>query len=170
MATPPEPSNDPFPNTRWTLVENLSAGGDPAQRALEELCTIYWRPVYAFARGSGLTPEDAEDVTQGFFAQLIRRDSLASISSARGRLRSYLLHSLKHFRIDLHRHQNAQRRGGGTYAISIDTKEAEHALASELADHDNPEKIFERRWALALLDEAFARLETGYAKSGNSAL
>lgn len=161
---------DLFPNTRWTLVEEISGGGEAAERALGELCAIYWQPVYAYARGSGLGPEDAEDLTQGFFCQLIGRDSLSKADAARGRLRCYLLHALKHFRIDQHRRGSARKRGGGLPPVPIDAAEAEQRLAGELADHRDPEKLFERRWALTLLEEAFARLEEEYVRSGNGAL
>lgn len=161
---------DLFPNTRWTLVEEISGGGEAAERAMEELCAIYWQPVYAYARGSGLGPEDAEDLTQGFFHQLIGRESLAKADAARGRLRCYLLHALKHFRIDQHRRSAADKRGGGLAPISIDAADAERRLAGELAHHDDPERLFERRWALTLLDEAFARLEQEYVRAGKAAL
>lgn len=161
---------DLFPNTRWTLVEEIGRGGEAAERAMGELCAIYWPPVYAYARGSGLSPEDAEDLTQGFFFQLIGRESLAKADAARGRLRCYLLHALKHFRIDQHRRNAAHKRGGGLDPIPIDAKDAERRLAGELSHHDDPERLFERRWALTLLDEAFARLGQEYVRSGNAAL
>lgn len=160
----PQPATDPFPNTRWTLVQDLSAGGENAERALAELCAIYWQPVYAYARGRGLNPEDAEDLTQGFFAHLIGKHTFARANSNRGRLRCYLLNSLKHYHIDQHRHATTQKRGGSTQVASLDIAGTEAALAAELSEKENPETIFDRRWALTLLDEAFTRLANEYEK------
>ena len=163
-------AGSPFPNTRWTLIEEVRGGGAGGERALAELCAIYWYPVYAYARRGGAAPPDAEDIAQGFFAHLLARGDLAGAEAARGRLLSFLLAALKHYIIDLHRKQSAQKRGGGATFIPIDAGDAEERYQEEPADLSDPEKLFERRWALALLDDAFARLEREYAASGKADL
>lgn len=167
---PPATTDGLFPRTRWTLVADVQAGGPAGERALEELCRLYWYPVYAYARRSGASPADAEDLTQGFFAQLIDRQNFARAEATKGRLRSFLLSTLKHFRIDRHRRETAQKRGGGTLPLSIDSTLAEHRYGREPADLEDPERLFERRWALALLDEAFLRLEAEYQAAGKEEL
>jgi len=169
-STKPEPSAGVFPNTRWSLVLELGEGGAPAERALEELCAIYWYPVYAYLRSSGAAPADAEDMAQGFFVRLIGREILARADASKGRLRCYLLHALKHFKIDEHRKSMAQKRGGGIPDLRIDADTAEERYVAEPAHRDDPEAIFERRWALALLGEAFARLESEYSEAGKAEL
>jgi RNA polymerase sigma-70 factor (ECF subfamily) len=155
-----------FPRTRWTLVAEVRAGGSDSARALDELCRLYWYPVYAYARRSGAAPADAEDLTQGFFAQLVHREKFARAEAAKGRLRSFLLNGLKHFRIDQHRRDSAQKRGGGVAPLSIEADRAEARYGREPADLEDPERLFERRWALTLLEEAFVRVETEYAAGG----
>ncbi|MEZ5299309.1 MAG: hypothetical protein R3F11_01360 [Verrucomicrobiales bacterium] len=114
-------AGSPFPNTRWTLIEEVRGGGAVGERALAELCAIYWYPVYAYARRGGPALPDAEDIAQGFFAHLLARGDLPKARrAARGRLRSFLLAALKHYIIDLHRKQSAQKRGGGATFIPID--------------------------------------------------
>ena len=159
-----------FPNTRWTLIQEISTGGEAAARALDELCGIYWYPVYAYLRGHGAKPTDAEDLTQSFFERLIGREVFSRADSEKGRLRCYLLHSLKHFKIDEHRKAVAQKRGGGAIHFSIDADEAEQRFRCEPETSDDPARIFERRWALALLAEAFERLKADYVKAGKAEL
>jgi RNA polymerase sigma-70 factor (ECF subfamily) len=159
-----------FPPTRWTLVEDVRRGGEPARRALDELCRIYWYPVYAYARWCGAGPADAEDLTQGFFARLLERDDLGRVEEDRGKLRSFLLRALRNYSASDHRRSTAQKRGGGTVAVSIDVDEAEDRFREEPADHDDPSRLFERRWALSLIEEAFARLRREYDEKGNGEL
>lgn len=168
MPSAPNTGDNLFPKTRWTLVRELCAGGAPAERALAELCGIYWYPVYAYLRGVGANPADAEDLTQGFFALLVKREMLTRVDAAKGRLRCFILHALKQFKIDEHRKRVAAKRGGGVCNLSIDVELAEDRYRLELADGSNPEQVFERRWALDLLSQAFGRLETEYAKSGKA--
>lgn len=168
--TPEPPTDGLFPRTRWTLVAEVRAGGSDGHRALEELCRLYWYPVYAYVRRSGASPPDAEDLTQGYFAQLIDRENFARADAAKGRLRAFLLSSLKHFRIDQHRRESALKRGGGIAPLSIDAAQAEARYDKEPAHHEDPESLFERRWALALLEEAFTRLEAEYEAAGKHEL
>lgn len=169
-APAPEPTDPLFPRTRWTLVEEVRSGGDASGPALNELCRLYWYPVYAYARRSGVPPADAEDLTQGFFAHLIDRENFARAEASKGRLRSFLLSCLKHFRINQHRRNTAQKRGGGRTPISIDAERAEARYGREPVDLEDPEVLFERRWALALLEEAFSRLEADYRAGGRQEL
>lgn len=156
----------PFPATRWTLVEEVRCGGEAGQRALGELCAMYWYPVYVYARRGGASPADAEDLTQGFFARLLARESLKAVDAGKGRLRSYLLRALKNFSIGEHHKHNALKRGGGVVMVPIDAEVAEGRFREEPVEIDDPASLFERRWALGLLEEALARLEAEYAQAG----
>lgn len=155
----------PFPATRWTLVAQVRSGGDSGAKALEELCAMYWYPVYVYARRDGARPSDAEDLTQGFFARLLERGDLKAVDAAKGRLRSYLLRALKNFSISEGEKQRALKRGGGVVVVPIDGTEAEGRFREEPADVSDPSVLFERRWALGLLEEAFARTKSEYESS-----
>lgn len=160
-----------FPPTRWTLVEEVRRGGAGGERALNELCGIYWYPVYAYARWSGEVPADAEDITQGFFARLLERGDFLAADGGKGRLRSFLLTSLKNFSFSEHRRKTALKRGGGAVIIPIDVDAAEGRFAEQPADERaDPAQLFERQWAASLLDEAFDRLRDEYIHSGRQAL
>ena len=149
-----------FSATRWSVV--LAAAGD-AQDALATLCRAYWYPLYAFLRRQGLSTHDAEDVTQGFFAHLLERDALAKVDRAKGRFRTFLLASLKHFLAGERDRANAQKRGGGKPVISLDACEAEERYALEPRDELSPDKLFDRRWAIAVIEQALARLGAEYS-------
>ena len=153
-------SVQPFAATHWSLV--LAAGGDgtPAARAaLEKLCRTYWPPLYAFVRRSGHAPADAQDLTQGFFLQLLQRNFLDGVDPCKGRFRSFLLAALQHHLSNERDRARAQKRGGGLAPISIDAQDAEGRYLLEPADPMTPEKLYERRWALTVLDQALARLQ-----------
>lgn len=141
-----------------------------AHRALGELCQIYWYPIYCYLRSRGSAPADAEDLTQEFFADLIRRDSLATAAAERGKLRAFLLTAVKNFAINDHRKRTAAKRGGGVQPLSIDASLAERRLALEPADRDAPDLLFERAWARTLLDHARAELAAAYAKADKAEL
>jgi len=151
-----------FNTTHWSVV--LAARGEStnAQEALEKLCRVYWYPLYAFVRRQGHSPEDAEDLIQGFFARLLQRKDMETVQRERGRFRSYLLVSLKHFTLNEQLRARAEKRGGGHSLISLDEVEAEKKFAQEPVDKSTPEKIFERRWAMALLDKVLERLRQEY--------
>jgi RNA polymerase sigma-70 factor (ECF subfamily) len=155
-----------FNTTHWSLV--LAARGESAdaQVALEKLCRVYWYPLYAFVRRQGHSPGDAEDLIQGFFARLLQRKDLETVQRERGRFRSYLLVSLKNFVLNAQLRARAEKRGGGQSLISLDEVEAEKKFAQEPVDKSTPEKIFERRWALALLDKVLERLRQEYEATG----
>jgi len=165
----PEPAGA-FPHTRWTLVDQLNGGGSGGEHALGELCTMYWYPVYAFVRRSGASAPDAEDLTQGFFVRLLEKEVLASADAKKGRLRTYLLAALKRFRITEYRKSVAQKRGGGGAILQLDADAAERRFREEPKELEDPESLFERRWALSLLDEALGRLKDEYEQSGKPEL
>ena len=156
-----------FSATRWSVV--LAAAAD-ADGALATLCRAYWFPLYAFLRRQGLAPHDAEDATQGFFAHLLGKGALAHVDRAKGRFRTFLLASLKHFLADERDRANAQKRGGGAPAISLDAIAAEERYALAPRDELSPDKLFDRRWAVAVIEQALARLGAEYSAAGKGAL
>lgn len=159
-----------FVTTHWSVV--LTAGRCDtarAQDALARLCQTYWHPLYAYARRLGHSPPDAQDLTQEFFARLLAKNFLAAADESRGRFRSFLLAAFKHFLANEWDKARAQKRGGGVLPISIDLATAETA-AFEPADPATADKMFERRWALTLLDRVLKRLRQEYVATGREKL
>jgi RNA polymerase sigma-70 factor (ECF subfamily) len=136
---------------------------------LEKLCRTYWYPLYACVRRKGHSPQDAQDITQEFFARLLRLNSLREVGREKGRFRTFLLASLKHFLSDHWDKARAAKRGGGRSALSLDDGDAEQRYAAELAVDLNPEKLFDRRWALTVLNNALARLAAEFAAADKAA-
>jgi RNA polymerase sigma factor (sigma-70 family) len=168
-----EPGSQPsraewFVTTRWSVV--LAAGGDStrAGAALERLCGAYWYPLYAFARRSGQGAQDAEDLVQSFFAACLAGGFLGRAEQAKGRFRSYLLVAFKRFAANEWAKARTQRRGGAGKVLALDALTAEERYAVEPADVASPEKLFERRWALTLLEQVLAHLEAEQTASGNA--
>ena len=159
-----------FPVTRWTMVAMAQGKGGPACHALNELCALYWTPVYAFVRRKGKSPADAEDITQGFFADLLSRDSLAAVAADMGRLRTFLLKALTRHMINAHEKAGAAKRGGGTLLLSLDFERAEGNYVAEPGHKITPELEFERQWAWKLLDEALADVRSDAERHGRSGL
>jgi RNA polymerase sigma factor (sigma-70 family) len=160
-----------FATTRWTMV--LKAGGSDsthARQALEKLCQTYWFPLYAYVRRRGYGPEDAQDLTQGFFARLLEHKSLANADPERGRFRSFILGALNHFLADEHARAHAQKRGGGRPLVSLDLAAAEERFDLEPADEATPDKAFDKQWAAALLNEVLNRLADEYRRDGKAEL
>jgi len=160
-----------FATTRWTVV--LGAGVDSSpdgRRALEELCRCYWYPLYAYARRRGQGPEDAEDLVQGFFARLIEQHLLKGLQREGGRFRSFLLTCFIRFMNDARDHARRIKRGGGQEVFSLDAQLAEGRYQLEPADVLDPEKIFERRWALTVLETVLARLRAELESEGKGPL
>lgn len=150
-----------FATTRWSMV--LRAGdeaGTGHAPALELLCRTYWYPLYAFIRREGHDPERARDLTQAFFERLLALGSLRQVGRERGRFRSFLLVSVRNFLADRHDHNNRLKRGGGQTIIELDALEAEERYRHEPVDRLDAARLFDRRWALTILDAAMARLET----------
>ena len=150
-----------FATTRWSLV--LAAGADTSspgvQEALATLCETYWYPLYAFLRSRGYDAEDAQDLTQAFFARVLEKQALRHADPARGRFRSFLLTSLRNFAANEHDRAIAVKRGGGAPVLSLEIDTAEHRFQMEPATEETPERAFDRRWALALLDRVMLRLQ-----------
>ncbi len=163
------PSDGPrvFCTTRWSVVLTARDGAAATQAgaALSELCRIYWHPLYGFARRSGRTPHDAEDLTQAFLAHLLRPGAMDGVRREKGRFRSFLLASMKNFMADAWSRSVAEKRGGGR-VVSLDALSAESRFAAEPLDARTPEKEFDRQWALRLLDEVLGRLEAEYVAEG----
>ena len=161
-----------FLTTRWTIVLQAGSAADEKakQAALTELCRDYWYPVYAFVRRSVRKREDAEDITQGFFGDILRRDNLGSVDKMKGRFRSYLLGAVKNFIANQHRRSVTQKRGGGAAAISFDAEEVEQRYKLEPVDHETPELLYHRSWAETLIERVAADLGEEYRKAGKGAL
>jgi len=164
----PTTTGDPhFHTTHWSLIVAAAGHEDEASKAaLADLCQAYWYPLYAFLRRRGTSAEDARDLTQGFFATLLEKDYLADADPDRGRFRSFLLTALSRFAAKEHDRAAAQKRGGHKQILSIDFREGERRYQHEPADNWTPERIFERRWALTLLDRTLARLRQEHADTG----
>jgi RNA polymerase sigma factor (sigma-70 family) len=159
-----------FATTRWSLVVAAGARTDASEQALATLCQTYWYALYAYVRRSGYNVEQAEDLVQGFFVRLLDRDMLQRAQPERGRFRSFLLASLKHFMVNEYQRTRAAKRGGGVAPLSIDVAAAEGRYALEPLDSLDPERLFERRWAQALLRQAQGRLRTACMRSGKARL
>lgn len=152
-----------FATTRWSVV--ACTGGEEEKAvnaALAMLCQAYWRPIYAEIRRRGHGPEDAQDLTQEFFACLLRRQSFGRADRGKGRFRSYLLGALDYFLTDMHRRRTAEKRGGGQPAVTMDGDEAERWLEGTASPHPDPAAHFDHRWALTIMDQAFVRLQGEY--------
>jgi RNA polymerase sigma factor (sigma-70 family) len=159
-----------FATTQWTVVLEAQGESPAAQEALEKLCRIYWRPIYGFLRRQNIAQEEAEDLTQGFFALLLERRDFASVRKEKGRLRSYLLTAVKHYLADEHRRATAIKRGKGERLIPLEELRADESIHIEPADPLTAERIYERRWAATVLDRALDLLSKEYAAAGNTAL
>jgi RNA polymerase sigma factor (sigma-70 family) len=153
-----------FRTTHWSVV--LAAGNSTsplALAALEKLCRSYWYPLYAFIRRRGHSEHDAQDLTQGFFAQLLRREALREVMPGPAKFRSFLLASLKNYLADEHGRATALKRGGGQEIVSFDAQQAEDLYRLEPVDDMSPDTVFDRRWAATLLNVASTRLEQEFA-------
>ena len=156
-----------FTTTHWSMVLQAQGQSPAAQEALEKLCRTYWRPIYGFVRRKGVAPEEAKDLTQGFFALLLERRDLDAVRQEKGRLRSYLLTSLKHFLANEHNRAIAIKRGAGQRLISLEDLHERERIGFEPSETLAPDEIYERRWALSVLDQVLARLGDEYRAAGN---
>ncbi len=156
-----------FATTHWSVVLAAGGGQSPqAEAALEELCRMYWYPLYAYVRRRGSAPADAEDLTQDFFAQLLRKNYPARADPNKGRFRTFLLHALTQFLVDQRERVNTLKRGRGLVFISLDDEPPEERYRFEVPDELTPEELFERRWAQTVLDRALDRLRSEFVASG----
>ena len=156
-----------FTTTHWSVVLEAQGESPAAQEALEKLCRTYWRPIYGFIRRQGTGAEDAEDLTQGFFALILERKDLNTVRKEKGRLRSYLLTSLKNFLADETRRALAVKRGKGQRLIPLDDIRERERVDVERSDELTADQIYERRWAFTVLEQVMARLRDEYRSAGN---
>lgn len=176
--TPQElsPSQSPhgrreFATTRWSLVLAARRRSTPDSRqALAELCTAYWNPLYAYIRRRGFQIAEAQDLTQEFFARLLEKQTLAGVAREKGRFRAFLLASLKNFLANSRRDERALKRRPAGGVLSLDFAAAEERYRLEPLDMLSPEKLYERRWALALLEQTLEKLRGEYETSGKTGL
>jgi RNA polymerase sigma-70 factor (ECF subfamily) len=160
-----------FLTTHWSVVLAAGDRDDPASRAaLASLCRSYWYPLYAFVRRRGANAEDARDLTQGFFARLIEKRDLAALAPERGRFRAFLLAALKHYLANEHERASAQKRGGGSAPLSIELAAADSKWRIDPGHALTPERLFEKSWALALLEHTLDGLRAEYETAGKAEL
>lgn len=159
-----------FVTTHWSMVVEAQSESPVAQEALDKLCRIYWRPVYSFVRRQGAEADEAEDLTQSFFALLLERRDLNAVRKEKGRLRSYLLTSLKHFLANQRRRARTAKRGKGEGPIPIEALSSVERDEMEPADPRSADLLYERRWAATLMDHVLERLMGEYCTAGNAAL
>jgi len=163
----PRAPQDWFATTHWTVVLAAGRRSTPeADRALEELCRTYWYPVYAFVRHRGHQREDAEDLTQAFFVRLLEKNYLGGLSAAHGRFRAFLLACLKHFLANEWDRTHRLKRGGNIPHLPLDWQSAETRYLVDVTDPLSPDKLYDRAWAMALLERVILRLETEAAAKG----
>jgi DNA-directed RNA polymerase specialized sigma24 family protein len=159
-----------FTTTHWSLVLEAQGQSSAAQEALEKLCRTYWRPVYGFIRRQNVRTHEAEDLTQGFFLLLLERRDFDAVRKEKGRLRSYLLTSLKHFLASEHRRAMTLKRGKGQRLIPLEESRTNERVEIEPADPLTADRAYERRWALTLMEQVLHRLKDEYYTAGNAAL
>jgi len=160
-----------FATTRWSVV--LQAGGPNSEgsaAALEQLCRLYWYPLYSFARRSGVPVHDAEDLTQAFFAFLLEKYTIARASRERGRFRNFLLIAFKNFHANERAYQAAAKRGGGKTVVSLDEMQPEIRYRNEPVNEISPEKLYDQKWAASLLDQVMQTLRLEYVALGKGSL
>jgi DNA-directed RNA polymerase specialized sigma24 family protein len=159
-----------FTTTHWSVVLEAQDQSPAAQEALEKLCRTYWRPVYGFITRQGIRTQEAEDLTQGFFALILERRDFDAVRKEKGRLRSYLLTSLKHFLASEQRRAMTVKRGKGQRLIPLEELRANERGGMEPADPLSADRLYERRWALTLMEQVLYRLKDEFCAGGNAAL
>jgi RNA polymerase sigma-70 factor (ECF subfamily) len=171
---PDDPGPQPvwrFASTRWSIVAAAGRNGTPeAHAALADLCQTYWYPLYAYARRRLMRADDAQDLTQEFFARLLEKNYLQAADPRRGKFRSFLLTAFQRFLANEHARAGAQKRGGQCRPVSLEVQDSEHRYRHEPADPTTPERLYERRWALTLLEQTLARLRQELTDAGKERL
>jgi RNA polymerase sigma factor (sigma-70 family) len=158
-----------FRTTHWSVVLRAGRSDVPeAVNALDSLCRAYWHPIYGFVRRQGYKPEDAKDLVQGFFADLLQRAGLEEVHPTKGRFRSFLLASVTHYLANQRERKNTQKRGGGVETISLEAQSEEERHWIEPVHESTPERLYEQRWAHAVLEGALSRLEAEFADTGHA--
>lgn len=166
-----EPRGDIFVTTRWTVVLEAGRKSSPnSDRALADLCQQYWYPLYAYVRRRVNSREDAEDLTQAFFAKFLEKNYLEGLSVERGKFRAFLLAALKHFLANEWDKAGRQKRGSGVPHLSLDWQQADERFHFEPPDHASPDRLFDLEWALALLERVIERLQIECAAEGRATL
>jgi RNA polymerase sigma-70 factor (ECF subfamily) len=161
------PGSERFRTTHWSIVLAAGRRSSPgAKGALEALCRVYWYPMYAYLRRKGYSPDDAQDLTQSFFARLLEKNVAGKADRTRGKFRSFLLASLDHFLAGEWRRAGTRKRGAGRVALSLEFASGESRYALEPAHELTAEKIYQRRWALTLLEQTLTRLRDEFASAG----
>jgi RNA polymerase sigma-70 factor (ECF subfamily) len=162
---------DIFATTHWTVVIAAGSGSSPAaELALEELCRTYWFPLYAYVRRQTPTREDAEDLTQAFFARFLEKNYLEKLTSQKGKFRAFLLAALKHFLANEWDRAKRQKRGGGLMPLSLDWQDADARYQIEPQDNSSPDRLYDRAWAVTLLEKVLARLRDENATADKARL
>ena len=160
-----------FATTHWSVVLAAGERGSPeTEQALSRLCQSYWFPIYAFVRKRGNSPEQAQDLTQEFFAAFLEKNHLAKAARERGRFRCFLMTSVENFLRNEHDRAQAQKRGGGRKLISLDEQDAEERYLCEPATDTDPAKTFEQRWAATLLNRVLTSVREEFSATGRSDL
>jgi RNA polymerase sigma-70 factor (ECF subfamily) len=160
-----------FPTTHWSLIRSSASGnGAQADAALAELCRTYWFPIYSFIRVRSQSADEAQDLAQEFFVHLLTRRHFASAQPEGGRFRSFLAASLKNFLSDQTERRSAQKRGGGVVMLPIDLTGAEERFRHEPLHGETPERIFDRQWALALVNQTYDQLREALNREGRGTL
>jgi RNA polymerase sigma-70 factor (ECF subfamily) len=169
--SPSDASPGRFATTHWSLIVAAREGeAAQAQEALADLCRAYWYPLYGYIRHQGYAADRAQDLTQEFFARLLEKDFLGTVDPEKGKFRSFLLAACKHFLANEHDRERARKRGGDRHSLSLDFRDADGRYAHEPAHGETADRLFERRWALALLDQVLARLRGEYEAGGKGRL
>jgi RNA polymerase sigma factor (sigma-70 family) len=164
-------SHSQFTTTHWSVVLSARRDTSPsATDALEKLCRAYWHPLYAYARRRGYDVADAQDLTQGFFERLLKKDYMRAVDPKKGKFRSFLLAALEHYLANEWRRRNTQKRGGHVDFVSLDAHSAEEQYLQVPAADLSPEKLFERQWATTVLEQVLGRLREEHAAAGKAAL
>jgi len=165
------PANHEFPDTRWSVVlQTQETESTVRDRALEQICRTYWLPVYAFARGQGLGPADAEDLTQNVLSDLLDRKAFEKATAEKGKLRSFLRVATKNYLCNDWKKARRQKRGGGATVLSLDNEDAERRCLLKAADDETPDRLFDRHWAINLLHRTMERLEAIYTAEDKGAV
>ena len=151
-----------FPTTNWNDLASIRKGDADSRQALERICSVYWFPIYAYIRRQTFDEEHSRDLTQGFFEQLLERDTLAKVATHGGRFRSLLLTACRNFLTDAHRHESRQQRRPPGGLLPIEPADLENLYASAVASNDSPERLFERQWALTIMDRSLSQVEQEY--------
>jgi RNA polymerase sigma factor (sigma-70 family) len=158
-----------FASTQWSVVLSAAQNDTETSRsALEKLCRTYWQPLYAFVRRSGRSKEDAEDLVQGFFASFLGRNSVAGVDPQKGRFRAYLLSCLKHYMFNEWKRDRSQKRGGEAVHLPLDWQSAANRYEAKVADDLAPDRLYDREWALTLIERVVNLLGEEFAREGRS--